>query len=167
MPKTRSIRYLEPGQVHASLPEGASHPRVEIEGDRTVLSARIKRAFPLSEPGKLLSIQDGEGTEVGLLRTIDGVDAQTRKLIEDQLDRRYFTPQIEAIERLVNEAGMWRFVVRTQRGPADFFVRNWRDSAIEIAPNRWHINSVDGARFEILNLEALDAQSRRLMDQLL
>ncbi|HEY0867813.1 MAG TPA: DUF1854 domain-containing protein, partial [Fimbriimonas sp.] len=61
----------------------------------------------------------------------------------------------------------WRFKVRTQRGPAEFYVRNWRDSAHEIQPNRWHINSVDGGRFEIRNLESLDVDSRRLMDQIL
>ena len=62
---------------------------------------------------------------------------------------------------------MWRFSVQTQRGPAEFFVRNWRDSAVEIATNRWQIMSVDGGRFEIENITRLDAGSLRLMDQLL
>ena len=87
--------------------------------------------------------------------------------IDAHLDRRYFTPRILQIESLRQEAGMWRFVVETQRGRSEFFVRNWRDNAHEISPNRWHILSVDGGRYEIPNLEALDAQSRRLMDLLL
>lgn len=162
-----SLRYLDPVGIRAVLPPGATHLRVEIVGDRTVLSARVKRTFPLSEPVRFLSIQDGAGKEVGILRTVEGLDPQSRILIEEQLDRRYFTPRIERIESLKQEAGMWRFAVTTQRGPVDFYVRNWRDSANEIAPNRWHIHSVDGGRFEIPDLEELDAVSRRLMDQLL
>jgi hypothetical protein len=162
-----ALRYLEPSQVRAWRPEGAVHLRLEIVGELTVLSARVKRAFPLSDPSQFLSIQDGAGKEIGVLRGLEGLDAATRSEFESHLDRRYFTPQIRRIESLRQEAGMWRFVVDTQRGAAEFFVRNWRDNANEIAPNRWHIHSVDGGRFEIPNLEALDAHSRRLMDLLL
>lgn len=162
-----ALRYLEPGEVRAWRPAGAAHIRVEIAGDRTILTALLKRAFPLSEPLQLLSIQDGAGKEVGILRTMEGLDPQTREVFDAQLDRRYFTPRIERIESLRQEAGMWKFAVITQRGATEFYVRNWRDSATEIQPGRWHITSADGGRFEIPNLEGLDAESRRLMDQLL
>jgi hypothetical protein len=57
--------------------------------------------------------------------------------------------------------------VRTQRGPSEFYVRNWRDSGFEISPNRWQIHSVDGGRYDIPDLGALDARSQKLMLQLL
>jgi len=161
------IRYLDPADVRASQPEGGAHLRIELRDDRTVLSARLKRAFPLTDPNSYVSIQDGKGDEVGVLLSVDGLNKETRRLFDEQLDRRYFTPAIHKIDILRQEAGMWKFVVQTQRGPTEFFVRNWRDSAHEIAPNRWQINSVDGGRFEIPDLEAIDAGSRRLMDQLL
>lgn len=162
-----TLRYFEPNEVRVWRAEGAVHLRVEVVGERTVLSARIRRTFPLSEPTRYLSIQDGAGKEVGILRDAEGLDAASREEVEAHLDRRYFTPQILRIDTLRQEAGMWRFAVETQRGPSEFFVRNWRDNANEISPNRWHIHSVDGGRFEIPNLEALDGPSRRLMDQLL
>ncbi|MFX4470318.1 DUF1854 domain-containing protein, partial [Acinetobacter baumannii] len=83
-------------------------------------------------------------------------------MFDEELDRRYFTPHVSRIDALKQDAGMWRFDVQTQRGPAQFYVRNWRDNAHETAPGRWQIMSVDGARFEILNLEELDAKSQRL-----
>lgn len=162
-----TLRYLEPGQIRAWRPEGAVHLRIEIVGERSLLSAVVKRAFPLSQQTTYLSLQELGGKEVGILRTLEGLDPESRSVIEAHLDRRYFTPQITRIRELKQEAGMWRFAVDTQRGASDFFVRNWRDSAHEISPNRWHIHSVDGGRFEIVNLEAMDAQSHRLMDQLL
>jgi len=163
----QTIRYFEGTEIRATQPDGMAHPRVEIVGDRVILQARIKRAFPLSKLTSYLSIQDGAGKEVGVLRELAGLDEASQAIFQEQLDRRYFTPQIERISLLKQEAGMWRFSVITQRGVAEFYVRNWRDSAVEIAPNRWQIMSVDGGRFEIPNLEAMDDESRRFMDQLL
>ena len=78
----------------------------------------------------------------------------------------YFTPTILSIESLRQDGGMWLFKVETQRGPAEFYVRNWRDSSHEISHLRFQIVSVDGQRFEIRDLNALDERSQALLDQL-
>ena len=161
------IRYVEGRALRATRLDGAIHLRLEVEDEFCVAQARVRRAFPLSKPDGFLSLQGSDGKEIAMLRGLDEVEPASRRLLDEELDRRYFTPSIEGIESLRSEAGMWRFNVRTQRGPAEFYVRNWRDSAVEISSGRWQINSVDGGRFEIKNLEALDAQSLRLLDQLL
>jgi hypothetical protein len=135
--------------------------------DRCLLSGVFKRVFPLSEPDSYLSIQLSDGKEVAILRDIDGLEPESRHLLEEELDRRYFTPAISRIDLLRLEAGMWHFQVMTQRGAADFYVRNWRDSAHEISRGRWQIQTVDGARFEIEDLEGLDERSRKFLDQLI
>lgn len=161
------LRFLSGEQVRADERPGTVGLRVEIRDEMVVLNAQIRRAFPLSRADEYVSIRDGAGKEIGILRSLDGLEQGTRDLFERELDRRYFTPAIETIEALRMEAGMWRFVVQTQRGPAEFYVRNWRDNAHELNPGRWHIHSVDGGRFEIRDLERMDDRSRRLMDQLL
>ena len=161
------IRYVEGRALHATRPEGAIHLRLEVEDEFCIPSARVKRAFPLSRTTEFLSLQGADGKEIAMLRSMDEVEPGTRTLLEEELDRRYFTPQIQRIDALKQDAGMWRFNVLTQRGPTEFYVRNWRDSAVEIATNRWQIVSVDGGRFEIPDLSKLDAQSLRLVDQLL
>lgn len=166
VPVSEAIRYVDGRQVRVWFPSGSISPRVEIEADRTVLHARIRRAFPLTEPTRYLSVQDGAGHEVCMIRNPDKSDPESRQAIERALDRRYFTPRIGAITYLKQEAGMWRFRVTTHRGDGEFFVRNWRESAVEISPNRWLIFAVDGRRFEIPDLESLDDKSRRLVEQL-
>lgn len=165
--ESKTIRYVDASQVRATRPDGAIHLRIELLDDRSVLSGRVKRSFPMSKPNEYLSIQDGAGKEVAVLRSTEGLDRETAALFAEELDRRYFTPLIERIDLLRQEAGMWHFEVQTQRGPAEFFVRNWRDNAHEITPNRWQIHSVDGGRFEIANTEALDQRSQRFMELLL
>jgi hypothetical protein len=161
------IRYVEGRQLRVTRPSGGVHLRLEIENDRCIPNARVRRSFPLSSPVDYLSLQGADGKEIAMLRSLDGVAPDSRRLIDEELDRRYFTPHIERIEALKSEAGMWKFNVDTQRGPAEFYVRNWRDSAVEISRGRWQIMSVDGGRFEILDLDALDPHSLRLLDQLL
>lgn len=161
------IRTVEGSALRATRPEGAIRLRLEIEGEFCIPNARVRRAFPLSKPTAFLSLQGADGKEIAMLRDLDGVEADSRRLIDEELDRRYFTPRIERIESLRLEGGMWRFNVETQRGAVEFYVRNWRDSAVEIAPGRWQIMSVDGGRFEIPQIGSLDPASLRLLDQLL
>lgn len=153
-------------RLRASRADGADNLRIEIEGDRCILDAIIRRAFPLTKPTEFLSIQDAGGREVGVLRSLDGLDNESRKLIEHELDRRYFTPEILQLRALKQEGGMWTFDVVTSRGATEFYVRNWRDSSHEVSPGRFVIQSVDGQRFEVPNFDALDTRSQTLIEQL-
>lgn len=161
-----TLTYLTSSDIRVIVVPGAVHPRVEIADDRCVLGAQFKRVFPLSNPDKFISIQDQSEHEVGILESLDGLPEDQRKVIVQELDRRYFTPSIERIDDLRQDAGMWKFTVQTQRGATEFYVRNWRDSAHEATPGRWQINSVDGLRFEIRNVYELDERSQTLLEQL-
>ena len=160
------IRYLDGSRIRVFLPQGATHPRIEVEGELSILAGRIRKVFPLSDADAYFSIQDGAGKEVGVLRSLDELDEGSKDLLENELKRRYFTPTIQEIESLKQDGGMWLFKVRTQRGPAQFYVRNWRDSSHEISHMRFQIVSVDGQRFEIRDYAALDEKSQALLDQL-
>lgn len=162
-----AVQYLDAKQVRIRIPDGSTRLRVEIIEDRTVLSAKIKRIFPISDPDTYLSVLDGADKEIGVLRNPSELDKDSQAVLKQELDRRYFTPTIKEIRGLKQDGGMWLFNVVTQRGPVSFYVRHWRDNAYEIKPGRWHIQSVDGQRYEIIDLDALDSRSLRLLDQLL
>jgi hypothetical protein len=160
------IRYLDGSRLRVVSPEGATYPRIEIEGELSILAARIRRVFPFSNADEYFSVQDGAGKEIGILRSLEELDLESRETVRAELSRRYFTPLIQTITSLRQDGGMWLFKVETQRGPAQFWVRNWRDSSQEISQNRFQIMSVDGQRFEIRDYSALDERSQALLDQL-
>jgi hypothetical protein len=162
----RDINFMDGHTLRASRAEGADNLRIEVEGDRCIMDAVIRRAFPLSKPTEFLSIQESGGKEVGVLKSLDELDNESRKLVEHELDRRYFTPEILQLRALKQEGGMWTFDVVTSRGATQFFVRNWRDSSHEVSPGRFVIQSVDGQRFEVPNFDALDTRSQALIEQL-
>ncbi|HLO97742.1 MAG TPA: DUF1854 domain-containing protein [Fimbriimonas sp.] len=130
-------------------------------------NVHLLRAFPLSSPNEYISVRDKEDKELGVIEKLEGMDPDSRKVADEELTRRYFTPAITKIKALKNDASMWWFDVETSRGPSDFYVRNWRDNAHELTPGRWQITSVDGGRYEILNLDELDDRSQILIEQLL
>lgn len=164
---SEGLRFIEGRDVRAIPAPGGTHLHIEIAEDRCIPYARLRRLFPLSSTAAHLSVQQADGKEVAIVRDLAEVDDASRRAIDAELDRRYFTPHITRILDLEMEAGMWRWRVETQRGELEFFVRNWRDSAHEITPNRWQIHSVDGGRIEIENTEELDDKSKKRLEQLL
>lgn len=160
------LRYLDGRRIKVEALSGSPMLRITVEGELTILSGSVRRLFPLSSPDRHFSIQDGAGKEVGVLNSLDEFDPESRRLVEAHLDRRYFTPRIERIDNLKLDGGMWLFEVQTQRGPAHFYVRNWRDSSHEVRANRWYIQTVDGQRYEIPDVAKLDAKSAALLQKL-
>lgn len=161
-----SITYLSGAEVTLTQDAGEVFLSCMIAGEAHP-NVHLIRAFPLSSPTEFISIRDHEHKELGIIESLDNLDAASRKVADEELSRRYFTPSITKINSLKNEASMWKFDVETTRGHSDFYVRNWRDNAHELTPGRWQITSVDGGRYEILNLDHLDERSQILIEQLL
>ncbi|MEM4407763.1 MAG: DUF1854 domain-containing protein, partial [Candidatus Caldarchaeum sp.] len=90
----------------------------------------------MSAPEKYISIQDGTGTEIAIIESLESLDPQSRQIILEELDRKYFTPFIVRILSLKQEASMWKWEVQTQRGTTIFYIRGVRDSIHEVAPGR-------------------------------
>jgi hypothetical protein len=158
--------YLSPDQIEFRRRENSLFLDVKINGE-WIENVHLVRAFPLSAPDEMISIRNAENHEYGLVEKLTELSSSDQKLVDEELDRRYFTPEITKINSLKNDASMWKFDVETSRGPSDFYVRNWRDNAHELTPGRWQITTVDGGRYEIKNLDHLDERSQILIEQLL
>ena len=162
----QDIRYIDESSVRLWNVGDATRPRCEIAGDRCIIQTRLTRCFPLSHPDSFVAIRDADGKEVGIIKEPSKLDEQSQKVLAEQLDRLYFTPVIQRIVSLKQEASMWRWEVDTQRGVASFYLRGVRDSVHEVAPGRWQIYSVDGQRYEIQNYEKLDAKTHTFFESL-
>lgn len=160
------MKYLDSSSIRFWFPSPGSRPRCEVSGDRCLLAARVRRCFPFSSGTEFISVQDGAGVEVGILRSLESLDEGSRRVVQEELDRRYFTPVIQRIVTLRQEASMWCWEVETQRGLASFYLRAVRDSIHEVAPRRWQITSMDGQRYEIRDLSQLDNRSQLLFEGL-
>lgn len=146
---------------------GNAELRMTIDGDRTYLRVTAARAFPLSEPEHYVSIIDVDGSEIGLFCDLAKLGHETLRLVEEELQKRYFMPIISFIHNIKSEFGTIYWDVETDKGPRQFVVRNLRESVFEVSPNRYLIQDVDGNRFEVRDASALDKRSRSSLERLL
>ena len=134
--------------------------RLTVEADRSYLKVGIVRAFPLSEPNRFLSVRDDANKEVGLIVDPAELGAENRKLVEEDLQRRYLVPAITRIVAATERFGTVDWVMETDRGVCRFTTRNLRENLQRPAPGRIILNDVDGNRYDIRNLDDLSPESQ-------
>ncbi|MFQ3610581.1 MAG: DUF1854 domain-containing protein [Fimbriimonadales bacterium] len=164
------IRWLDPMAVVIERVPDSQQVRIVLPDGEVYDDVQFARAFPFSDENHYISVLRREEkekfVEVGMFRTLNGMAPSSRQVLEEELERRYFIPIIEQVLSLTEEYGQLRWEVETDRGHRVFYVRNWRDNVHELSPVRYLIVAVDGSRYEIRDLNALDSKSRAQLDRL-
>ena len=157
------VRYLDPKSVRL-FRHGAAL-RLVVEGEFCVLKASVVRAFPLSRADRYLSVLDGTNKEVGVIVSPDGLDAESRRLLDEELARRYHLPIVIRVVSIRERFSTQEWNVETNRGRGEFTTRNLHDATSEPSPDRLIITDVENNRYEIPRVSALDPASRRFLAQ--
>jgi uncharacterized protein DUF1854 len=152
---------LDPSNVHLfSDPRGFLRATV---GDQTYLDVTVVRAFPQSVRDEYIGLLSGQEEEIGIIRQPDELDEESRKIVEAELEKRYFLVRIREVLDISEEFGATYWDVETDRGPRSFVAKGLRDNVTFLGNNRILIQDVDGNRYEIEDLYALDAPSRTMV----
>ena len=147
--------------------EPAWHLRMTIEGDRSYLTVKIVRAVPLSEPDRYICFLDANDEVICMVDDVRKLPRAYQDIIREELARRYMTSRIERVHSIRSEYGVSYWDVTTDRGPRDFVVKNVGEDARWLDEKRVLILDVDGNRFEVADLGALDKRSRGLVEMVL
>jgi hypothetical protein len=156
--ETVELRYLEPGKLRF-FRHGATL-RLTIPEDRSYLKVTVMRSFPLSRPDRYLSVRDGKNGEVGLIVDPKELDSESRRLVTEELERRYLVPVIRRVVGIKERFGTVEWEVETDRGLCQFTTRGLRENVVQPSPNRYLLTDVDDNRFDVPDLTALDAASQ-------
>jgi len=150
-----AVRFLDAKtlRLFRTRPEDAT-VRLTVDGDRSWRDVRLARAFPFSDPDRFIGLRDGDDKDIGVLTTLDGLDGVSRGLVEEELERRYFTPRVEEVVSVKDEYGVVTWEVRTDKGLRRFLVRNLRDSTFPLGRNRLMMTDVDGNRYEFPDVQS-------------
>ena len=141
--------------------------RMTIEGDRSYIKIRIVCAAPLSQPSRYICFLDEKNEVICTVEDPGVLDAASQPIVKEELNQRYMTAIVERVDSLRNEFGVSYWDVQTNRGSREFVVRNVSENAQWISERRLLLVDVDGNRFEIPNLDALDKKSRGLIELVL
>jgi hypothetical protein len=137
---------------------------VDAAGRRHVGVEAI-RAFPLTDPGRWISICDAQGRELAMVEDPAALSERVRAVLEEELSRRVFMPRIQRIQRVTGtDPTQWE--VQTDRGSTVFLMKS-DDEIRRFGPHKAMLIDAHGARYVIDDVRALDHGSRRLLERYL
>ncbi len=151
-------RFLDASQLVFSRSQVGT-ARLEVRNEACHLRVIIRRLMPLSNPEQYISLAADDDTEIGILVKPSELEPESRKILNEELDKRYFTPKIQKIYRVKEQFGIHEWEVETERGRVTFSVRGLNQNIKQVPPARLFVTDVRGNRYDIPDYRELDAQS--------
>lgn len=124
------------------------------------------RAFPLSAPDEGVALMSADGHELAWFDRLDELEAASRTLLEDELARREFMPQVSAISGVSSFSTPCEWDVLTDRGATRFTLRS-EDDIRRLAGGRLLVTDSHGIHYEVVDMKKLERPSRRILDRFL
>ena len=137
--------------------------RLTVSGDRSYVSVKPAWAAPLSRPDTYLALLNSKDEEIALLPQPAELAPASWQAVQRELRQRYLTARVQSVTDARQEYGATYWTVETDRGPRDFVTQSLQENALWFSDTHILLLDVDGNRFEIPDIEALDARSRNLL----
>jgi hypothetical protein len=154
---------IQPDQLRLFYhPEGMA--RLTVDNDRSYPKVKVVLAAPLSRPHEWVSLTDGKGDEIVMLPNLDALEPSSRRVAEQELQRRYLTCQVRRLLTLKQEFGVTYWEAETDRGIRDFVIRDLQENCVWLSETHLLLIDVDGSRFEVPDRRLLDERSQQLLD---
>ena len=147
-------RYLDSSKPVLSRSD-SGHLVLTLDGGEEITGVDVYRAFPLSHAERYIAFREKDGNEIGILRSLDSIEEETKNLIRTELGIRYFTPRIKRIISIKPTHFYSTFHVETDAGDCRFTVQVGKNKILKISDESLLIFDVDGNRFELLNYTKL------------
>ncbi len=141
--------------------------RLTVSGEKSYITVKPVWAAPLSRPNAYLSLLDGKGDEIVTLPDPNSLLPDSLKAVQEELRRRYLTATVTQVISAKVEYGATYWRVDSDRGERDFVTQSLQENAIWLSDRHLLLLDVEGNRFEIPDLTALDAKSQATLHQIL
>lgn len=125
---------------------------------------KLCRAFPFEFQWEYISVMDEDENEIGLIRNVEDFEDESKEHLITELRRRYYAPVIKQILRVKERYGFSFWKVKTADGEINFTLRDTYRSMMRTGENSVVLMDVDGNRFEIADIKALDRKSYKKIE---
>jgi hypothetical protein len=140
---------------------------VLVANDGTIHESVVPvRAFPITAPERDIALIDPHGRELAWIEKLSDLPDEMRKLVEADLARREFMPEIKRINEVSSFATPSTWYVETDRGKTAFILKG-EEYIRRLKPPSLLVTDSQGIHFLIQDRFALDHHSRRILDRFL
>jgi hypothetical protein len=137
--------------------DGTEHKRVSL-----------RRAMPIVDPASFISVADHENKEVCIIRSLSDLSGDQLRIVTNELDRRYYCPEIAEIKSVKDKMGYVYMELRvTGRGgiyDKNCAVKDVNKNIRMLDDDRLIIFDVDGNRYIVPSLMRLDRKSIKRLE---
>lgn len=160
-PDTFDLVFLNP--TATSFRHAENRLQMQVTDETEWRDVTLLRLYPLSEPHAWISVQNSEGKELGVIRELKEFPPDALALLRQELDRRYMVPVIIRVLGTTEKFDIVTWLVETTRGPVSFYTNSWQRCIQQPVPGRFTITDLEGNRYDILDIHALDAESQKIL----
>jgi len=160
-PQNAAFKRSEGGLISLDLKADSEDPKKVEHFERIV----IFRCFPITNPHEFLSVREpdsrkmGRGKELGMIRSMSDFPQDQQELFLEELDRRYFSPEIIKINSVKDKFGYMYWDADTDAGNMMFILNNPFSNIRQLEDGRIFIHDMDGNSFHIKDATKLDSNS--------
>lgn len=132
----------------------------------------LRRIMPIDQPMNYISIADNDNKEIAILKAVDDLKPDQRLIVEQELDNRYYSPQVLDIMSVKDKLGYvyMEMKLRNKQGSEydkSCAIKDVSRNIRMLSDNSIIIFDVDGNRYVVPDLKALNKQSLRRLDSYL
>ncbi len=139
-------------------------------GGKDLGRVALLRMFPLRKPDKFISVRRenreraDSRVEYGVIEDINAFSGEQRALIDEELERRYFVPEITKVTNVKEEYGHTYWDVETTAGDRSFTVFDMNSNLLNMGEGRAMIIDVDGNRYIFPDVSKIGEKALRLVE---
>jgi hypothetical protein len=134
-------------------------------GGKSFADVQIVYAAPLSQPKRYICFLDSVGEEICMIRDLSELTTGDRLLAEEELRMRYITSTIRRVLSARCEAGTLDCEAETDRGLRELVVQISDENVRWLSERCLLLIDVDGNRFEVPDINALDQGMARILTE--
>ena len=137
---------------------------LEADADKTPVKQDLgrvffHRCFPFETPDEYISVLNKDGREYAMIRDLAEMPDEAQEIIRAELDRKYLCPTVTKIKSLKEKLGYSFWEVETDKGDMSFSMHDTYRNIARVGDGMLIISDVDGNRYRIDDVAALDRKS--------
>jgi hypothetical protein len=140
--------------------------RLTVGDQISYITVKPAWSAPLSQPGRFLSLMNGKNEEIAMIEDPADLCPDSQAAVEQELRRRYLSATIRSIADARSEFGVTYWTAETDRGTREFVTQSLQENAQWLGEHHLLLLDVDGNRFEIQDLTALDLESQAIIQRI-
>lgn len=156
-------RYIEGPEVRFT-PNDKIFVDAEFFTGEKFTELELHRLFPVTGLRRYIALVDKDGEEIAVIRNIDELLPESKKVIEDCLNEYYMIPRIKRFIEMSEKFAIWMWTAETDRGVCTFEIRNHLTAVKPLYDGRVLIKDANDNRYEIPDIKKLDKKSLKMLN---